>query len=83
MTQQITSFDAAKPGQFGDILNIEPTKNVTVKVGLLAVGYFDYWRLYPALRLIVDADMTKVRDRLAAKVEVVYPGMGDSMDLAE
>jgi len=83
MTQQITSFDAAKPGQFGDILNLEQSKGNSIKVGLLAVGYFEYWRMYPALRAIVDTDMTKVRDRLAAKVEVVYPGMVDSMDLAE
>jgi len=83
MTQQITSFDAAKPGQFGDILNLEPNKDNSVKVGLLAVGYFEYWRMYPALREIVASDMAQVRDRLAAKVEVVYPGMVDSMDLAE
>jgi L-arabinose isomerase len=83
MNQPITSFDAAKPGQFGDILNIERNQDNAVKVGLLAAGYFEYWRMYPALREIVDTDMSKVRDRLAAKVEVVYPGMVDNMDRAE
>ena len=83
MTQDITSFDATRPGRFGDILNVERRADTTVKVGLLAVGYFEYWRMYPTLRATEGADLAGVHDRLAARVDVVYPGMVDSMDRAE
>ena len=83
MTQDITSFDAAEPGRFGDILNIDRAADATVTVGLLGVGYFEYWRMYPALRATVEADLVGVHDRLKQRVEVVYPGMVDSLDRAE
>ena len=83
MTQDITSFDAARPGRFGDILNLDRQADATVKVGLLAVGYFEYWRMYPGLRATVEADLAGVHERLAARADVVYPGMVDSLDRAE
>ena len=83
MEQEITSFDAADPGRFGDILNVDRHADTTVKVGLLGVGFFEYWRMYPTLRATVEADLAKVAERLAAKVDAVYPGMVDSMDRAE
>ncbi|MBT3381790.1 MAG: hypothetical protein HN742_05585 [Lentisphaerae bacterium] len=83
MDQEITSFDAAEPGAFGDILNVDRGPAVPAKVGLLAVGYFEYWRMYPSLRATVETDLAKVAERLAAKVDVVYPGMVDNLDRAE
>ncbi len=83
MDNQVTSFDAAQPGQFGDILNIDSHENSSVKVGVLAVGYFEYWRMYPPLREIVEKDIKAISDRLSKKIDVVYPGMVDSMDKAE
>ena len=83
MDQEVTSFDAANPGQFGDLLNLERRADTTVKVGLLGVGYFEYWRMYPTLRATVEADLAKVAERLAARVDIVYPGMVDTMDRAE
>ena len=83
MDQDVTSFDAANPGQFGDILNVDRHRYDASKVGLLAVGYFEYWRMYPPLRATVEADLRKVAERLAVKVETVYPGMVDTMDRAE
>ena len=83
MDQKITSFDAANPGQFGDILNVDRSANNAMKVGLLAVGYFEYWRMYPTLRATVEDDLAKVAERLGAKVDIVYPGMVDSLDRAE
>lgn len=83
MNEAITSFDAAQPGQFGDILNIQREKTGQPKIGLLGVGYFEYWRMYPDLRSIVEADLTGIKDRLSAHVDVVYPGVVDSMDKAE
>lgn len=35
MNEQITSFDAAKPGVFGDILNTERKPPDAIRVGLL------------------------------------------------
>ena len=83
MDKRITSFDVAQPGQFGDILNINRHENGGIKVGILAVGYFEYWRMYPALREIIEKDLKAISDRLSKKVDVVYPGMVDSMDKAE
>jgi len=83
MSEDITSFDAAQPGEFGDILNVERRIQSTVKVGLLGVGYFEYWRMYPSLRETVERDLRSASERLAGRMDVVYPGMVDTMDRAE
>ena len=49
---KITSFDAAECGAFGDVLNKCNDAGV-LKVGLLGLGYFEYWRMYPQLQEIV------------------------------
>jgi L-arabinose isomerase len=79
----VTSFEAAKPGVYGDILNIQDGRRLSPRVGLLAVGYFEYWRMYPSLRERVRQDLDGVHRRLAEHVEVVYPGMVDTVDRAE
>jgi L-arabinose isomerase len=78
-----TSFDAAKPGKFGDILNVNRARQDRIRVGLIGCGYFEYWRMYPALRQRVEQDLAQLRDRLAAELEIVYPGMVDTLDAAE
>lgn len=85
MDQKITSFDAAAPGIFGDILNIENKAKRKIKVGLLAAGYFEYWRMYPTLKGTVKKDLDAAAERLtsALAAEVVYPGMVDTLDSAE
>ena len=83
MDNEVTSFDSDSPGMFGDILNIDRRENWAVKVGLLAVGYFEYWRMYPSLREVVEKDLKAVSERLSKKIDVVYPGMIDNMDKAE
>ena len=42
MNEQITSFDAVKPGVFGDIVNIQRKPPDAIGVGLLSAGYFEY-----------------------------------------
>ena len=42
----ITSFDAGEVGIFGDVLTREPTRR-RPQIGFLALGYFEYWRMYP------------------------------------
>ncbi len=85
MEQEITSFDASRPGRFGDILNIENRTRKKSTVGLLAAGYFEYWRMYPGLKETVRRDLDAAAGRLksALEADVVYPGMVDTLDRAE
>ncbi|MDD3886069.1 MAG: hypothetical protein PHI35_04295 [Victivallaceae bacterium] len=80
----VTSFDAADAGTFGDVLSQRGAVK-KLKVGMLGLGYFEYWRMYPALEDIVAADLESVHVRLAAALpecEVVYPGMIATLDQA-
>lgn len=57
-----------------------------MKVGLLGLGYFEYWRMYPQLKEIVRNDLDGVFSRLKntlERFEVVYPDMVDTLDRAE
>lgn len=85
MSSNITSFDTATPGVFGDILNIRNQSQKPVKVGFLGAGYFEYWRMYPVLKETVSRDLDGVAARLSEALteEVVYPGMVDTLDTAE
>ena len=82
---KITSFDATECGAFGDVLS-KPADAPRITVGLLGLGYFEYWRMYPQLQEIVRNDLDGVFKRLTAsldKVNVIYPGMVDTLDRAE
>jgi len=83
MEKKTTSFDSAEQGAFGDILNVERRQAGRIRVGLLACGYFEYWRMYPALREKVEKDLAGVHARLSESLDVVYPGMVDTLDAAE
>ncbi|MBO4630589.1 MAG: hypothetical protein J5858_01565 [Lentisphaeria bacterium] len=83
--QQITSFDAEDAGVFGDVLTCRPEKKKTA-VGLLGLGYFEYWRMYPSLKKQVDSDLKGAAVRLKKilpECELIYPGMVDTLDRAE
>ena len=83
--QAITSFDSAQSGQFGDVLTRRAGQG-PIKVGLLGMGYFEYWRMYPQLKEIVRADLDGLHARLKkalAGFEMIYPGMVDTLDRAE
>lgn len=82
---KITSFDAEDTGIFGDVLTQKSKKSKPV-VGLLGLGYFEYWRMYPDLEKIVASDLKLAAERLTKALpefEVVYPGMIDTLDRAE
>jgi L-arabinose isomerase len=83
MEQKTMSFDSATQGVFGDILNADRQPANTLRVGLIACGYFEYWRMYPSLREKVERDLAGVHARLEEKLDVVYPGMIDTLDAAE
>ena len=82
---QITSFDAEDAGIFGDVLTT-PLQRNRARVGLLALGYFEYWRMYPALEDQVRSDLDGAAERLKTVLkdcDVTYPGMVDTLDRAE
>ena len=60
---QITSFDAENAGIFGDVLTKRPPVEKP-QVGLLALGYFEYWRMSPVLREMVESDLNAAAERL-------------------
>lgn len=82
---QVTSFDSVEDGALGDVLTQRVEKR-TLKVGLLGLGYFEYWRMYPELQGIVADDLLNVKENLTKTLdgyEVIYPGMVDTLDKAE
>lgn len=82
---KIVSFDSDEKGQYGDVFTKPLPKRKTV-VGMLGLGYFEYWRMYPALEGQVRSDLDAVARRLAEALpqcEFVYPGMVDTLDRAE
>ena len=79
------SFDSDEVGQYGDVFT-RPLARRKLKVGMLALGYFEYWRMYPALEEQVRGDLAGAAQRLTAALpdcEVIYPGMVDTLDRAE
>ncbi|OQA80667.1 MAG: L-arabinose isomerase [Lentisphaerae bacterium ADurb.Bin242] len=83
--RKITSFDAENAGVFGDVLTAPLKKDKTV-AGVLGLGYFEYWRMYPALEKQVETDLKNAVRRLEKALsgcKVVYPGMIDTLDRAE
>jgi len=81
--KKTTSFDSAEPGTFGDILNAPRRPAGKIRVGLIACGYFEYWRMYPALRERVEKDIATLYGRLAADLDIVFPAIVDTLDAAE
>ncbi|KKR04397.1 MAG: L-arabinose isomerase [Candidatus Uhrbacteria bacterium GW2011_GWF2_39_13] len=79
---KITSFEASNAQSFGDIISSNH-KNNNIKVGLLGCGYFEYWRMYPALEKKVAGDLRKIQKRLSSFCDLVYPCMVDTLDAAE
>ena len=85
INNKITSFDAAECGAFGDVLS-KNSDTMKLKVGLLGLGYFEYWRMYPKLQEIVRKDLDGVHERLKNAlpgIALIYPGMVDTLDRAE
>ena len=75
----IESFEVTKGGKSGDLLS-KKNDDVKLKIGLIACGYFEYWRMYEGLRDQVVNDMQCIADRLIQKHNVVYPGLIETLD---
>jgi len=86
MTETIESFETAKGNVFGDLLTAR-IKDKPLKIGLITLGFFEYWRMFPdTLKANVTADMTCVYDHLRRHLirdEVVWSGIIDTLDAAE
>ena len=79
--KKIESFEVTKGGQSGDLLS-RMRGDLKLKIGFLACGYFEYWRMYEHLREQVETDMKKIADRLSLKYNIVYPGLVETLDTA-
>ena len=78
----VESFEVTRGAPSGDLLT-EYRRDRRLKVGLLACGYFEYWRMYPGLRERTEADMKRIADRLGERYDLVYPGYVDTLDRAD
>lgn len=80
----VQSFEASAQGPFGDLLSERPAVRSTIRVGLLACGYFEYWRMFsPQFKKDVLGDLDAIANRLRRDFEVVYPCVVDTLDSAE
>jgi L-arabinose isomerase len=82
---KITSFESTDCGTFGDVLGKRPS-NGRFKIGMLGLGYFEYWRMYPKLKEIVKKDLEGVYQKLTESLDdfkIIYPGIVDTLDRAE
>jgi L-arabinose isomerase len=83
--KMLQSFEVAEGETFGDLVSPERLRSTQpIKVGLLAGGFFEYWRMYPGtLKSVVEKDADVVFRRLGRDHDIVYPGLVDSMDTAD
>jgi len=81
-SNRVESFEVVRGGVSGDMLT-QKYEAPPLKIGLLATGYFEFWRWYPELRAQVAGDTQRVADRLATKHPLVYSGLADTLDAAD
>ncbi len=82
---KLESFEVAKGDTFGDLLSRDRVQSSEkLKIGLLAGGCFEFWRMYPGtLKETIEKDNQVVLERLSQKHQIIYPGLVDSMDTAD
>ena len=80
----IESYQVGTSGTYGDILS-KKKGIIKPKVGLLAFGYFEYWRMYNGLEKEVEQDMNKIAENMSKseKYELIYPGFIDTVDKSD
>lgn len=84
MNEVIQSFEVAEGTVFGDLIG-KRAEQKPPRIGLITVGFFEYWRMFPErLRANVLQDMTVIYERLRGLFgDVVWPGLVDTLDSAE
>ncbi|MHC4619459.1 MAG: hypothetical protein ACYTEQ_17060 [Planctomycetota bacterium] len=81
-SDKIESFEVTKGKKSGDMLT-EIRVDQKLKIGFLACGYFEYWRMYEGLRQQVEADMKQISLHLKRDHDIIYPGLVDTLDSAD
>ena len=82
MQEIIESFEVTKGKKSGDLLT-KKNDDQKLKIGFLACGYFEYWRMYQGLREQVIQDMQVIADRLGQNHHIIYPGLVETLDSAD
>ena len=78
-SEYIQSFEITGGGKSGDLLS-KRLELGDLKVGLLATGYFEFFRMYEGLGEQVKANMDHIAEMLAPKCDLVYPGFIQTLD---
>lgn len=78
----IKSFEVTCGGVSGDLISQKKADSM-LKVGLLATGYFEYWRMYEGLQGDVEKNMQVIADNIAPYCKLYYPGMIDTLDKSD
>src|SRR3990170_3659788 len=81
---KIESFETSKTEVFGDLLS-EKSPPQKLKVGFLAGGYFEYWRMWGReYEKSIHGDMEAVARNLKKRFpDLVYPELVDTVDKAD
>ncbi len=80
----VVSFEESPEGACGDLLSRRPAEPDRPRVGLLACGYFEYWRMFsPAFKRQVLGDIRRFAASLRREADVVFPGVVDTLEAAE
>lgn len=80
--QFIQSFEVTNGGKSGDLIS-EKVKLGKLKVGLLATGFFEFFRMYEGLEEQTEANMQKIADNISPFCDLVYPGMIQTIDQSD
>ena len=82
--QKFESYQVGESTSHRDIISRQ-RKKVLPRVGLLTMGYFEYWRMYDGLATEVSNLMKHIADRMAESdsYELIYPGFVDDYPKAE
>ena len=80
---ELESFEVADGDTFGDLLSRDRIRSdEKLKIGLLAGGFFEYWRMYGTLKETVEKDNEVVLKRLSQKHNIISSFV-DSVDSAD
>ncbi len=80
----VQSFEVADGDTFGDLLSFDRIgRGKKLKIGLVATGFFEYWRMYPSLKGLVEQDAREVRERLSEKHDIICSDLIDTIDAAD
>jgi L-arabinose isomerase len=82
--QKFESYQVSESTSHRDIISRQKTKALP-RVGLLTMGYFEYWRMYDGLAGEVRQLMQRIADHMkqSRNYELVYPGFVDDYPKAE